>query len=310
MRELPLISVIVPTYNCAPYLAIALDSVFSQDWPSLEVIVCDDGSADDTVAIARRYADRGLTVLQQANGGPAKARNRAVAASRGEYLAFIDGDDFWMPGKLRAQMSAIADAPARRIVYGGFGVWSPDVEGRFAEPETFADGEGLEVAIDPRASGWIYPELLLDSEVHIITALIHREVFDRVGGFDETLRTGSDYDFWIRASRHFEMTRLARCVALYRTNPQSISFRPQPVNNAYVLLTRAVERYGFEGPDGRMTDVPAFRRRLAMICFNFAWLHFQRGDRRIAARAFRDAVRARPANARAWWMWARASFGR
>ncbi len=115
-----------------------------------------------------------------------------------------------------------------------------------------------QAGIDRELSGWIYPELLIDSHIHIITAVIHRSVFDAVGGFDGSFGKGSDYDFWIRASRKFEAFRLSRAGALYRLHRAGITGRIDPVCAGYEILTRAVREYGLAGPDGREADVKRF----------------------------------------------------
>ena len=99
----PKVSVIIPAYNAAPYLAETLASVFAQSYPDYEIIVVDDGSTDDTLAVLEQFADR-ITLIRKPNGGPASARNAGLRQARGELLAFLDGDDLWLPDKLAAQV--------------------------------------------------------------------------------------------------------------------------------------------------------------------------------------------------------------
>jgi glycosyltransferase involved in cell wall biosynthesis len=233
----PLVSVIIPTYNCGPYIADALDSVLTQDYSPMEVIAVDDGSTDDTREVLARYGDR-VRVYSQANKGPAAARNLAVRESRGQYLAFLDGDDLWLPGKLSAQMACLAARPELKVVFGSWFVWRPTDAGVY-EPLNVSES-APEEGIDETESGWIYSKLLFDSVIHIIAAVIHRSVYDTVSGFDESLRTGSDYDFWVRVSRHFEVTKLRRKVAVYRQNLTSVTHVARPENNPYRLLHRAL----------------------------------------------------------------------
>ncbi len=102
-----LISVIIPTFNSALYIEETLNSVFSQGWRDLEVIVMDDGSTDNTISILNRLAEQEsrLRVFQQPNGKPAKARNNAIRLAKGEWIAFMDSDDIWLPGKLEYQVT-------------------------------------------------------------------------------------------------------------------------------------------------------------------------------------------------------------
>src|SRR5262245_18116247 len=209
----PLVSVIVPAYNCAAFVRQSIDSVLQQDYGPMEILVVDDGSTDDTVKILGEYGDR-IKVLHQANGGPAAARNRAVRAARGEYLAFVDGDDLWLPGHTNALMSYAIAHPEAKVVFADWLVWPAAADGGYSPlqlPRVVAQPE-----VDPGAGEWLYGRLLFDSVIHIIASLIHRSAYEAVGGFDESLRTGSDYDFWLRVSRKFSAVKLRTPVAVYR----------------------------------------------------------------------------------------------
>lgn len=284
----PQLSVIMPAYNCASFIEEALASIFSQGIDDLEVVLVDDGSTDGTPDIAAAVDPR-VKVFRNDHGGPASARNLAVANARSDWLAFLDADDIWLPGKLAAQLQYLTDHPDARIVYGGFKFWHADASGYF--PPAASIDRSMQEGITPELSGWIYPELLLDSHIHIITAIIHRNVFDTVNGFDGSFGKGSDYDFWIRSSRHFPAYRLNRTVALYRIHAGGITKRVTKVCAGYELLNRAIEQNGCSGPDGRPGDEPRIYQRLAGICFDHAHTHFWQGDPAVAAQFFRHAIR-------------------
>lgn len=286
-RSKPLVSVIMPAYNCAGFIEEALASIFSQGIDDIEVVVVDDGSTDNTAEIAAAYDPR-VHLLRNAHCGPASARNLAVAHSTADLLAFLDADDVWLPGKLAAQMEFLANHPDARIIYCGFQFWYGDGAGRF--PPAAAIQYSTQEGITPELSGWIYPELLLDSHIHIITALIHRSVFDKVGGFDGSFGKGSDYDFWIRAARHFPAYRLNRETALYRIHGGGITQRVTDICAGYEILNRAIEQYGCSGPDGRKGDEKRIYRRLADICLGHALTHFWHGNARVANRFLRRAI--------------------
>ncbi len=111
------VSVVIPAYNAAAFLAETLASVFAQTVPPAEIIVVDDGSTDDTAGIARNL---GATVISRANGGISAARNTGVRAARSEYLALLDADDLWMPEKLEVQLAAFAAATVPSFSLYGF----------------------------------------------------------------------------------------------------------------------------------------------------------------------------------------------
>lgn len=288
----PLVSVIVPTYNCAAFVADALDSVLSQDYSPIEVIVVDDGSTDGTRDVLARYGER-IKVFQQQNGGPAAARNLAVSKSKGEYLAFLDGDDLWLPGKLTAQMAYIAAHPDAHVVYGEWMVWHPDADSRYAPLSTPSPRDDF--ALDEENSGWAYARLIsYDCILHIIATVIHRSVFDRVNGFDESFRTGSDYDFWVRVSRHYPITKLRRMVAVYRQNAASVTYTVRRENNGYRLLKRAVDTWGLHDEAGNLADRRAVQRRLSDLAFMHGYRHFWHGDPRVALTSLWQASRHNP----------------
>jgi glycosyltransferase involved in cell wall biosynthesis len=283
----PLVSVIVPLYNCEAFVREALESVRAQGVPELEIVAVDDGSTDGTVGVV---ASMGVRVLRQRNLGPAAARNRAIRESRGRYLAFIDADDLWLPGKLAAQLDYLESPGSCPIAFTQFTYWRPDGQGRYRPAQEVAREVAPRLDAAPW-TGWLYPEILLRTPIHIIAAMIRREVYDRVGGFDETLRGGSDYDFWIRAAAQFQAHRVPGCYALYRLHGAGITTVPKPVNYGYLILRRALERQGRCGPDGTRIDEAALQARLAELCFRFGRLHYLKGDPRLACAAFLRAFR-------------------
>jgi hypothetical protein len=198
-----------------------------------------------------------------------------------------------LPGKLDAQMRFLANRPEVKVLYTGFEAWCTDTSSRFPCPTSFATSLPID-AIDEEGSGWIYHRLLFDSLIHIIAAVVHKSVFEEVGLFNDALSTGSDYEFWIRVSRKFEIFKLANVYALYRIHPNSITHRPQARNNRYALLTSALRKWGPTGPDGTAADLDALEAHLATVCFAYGHQHFWHGSRLRAVRAFLQAARHRP----------------
>lgn len=287
--SLPLVSVVIPVWNSAAFLKDSLDSVLSQDYPRMEVIAVDDGSTDGSNEILAAYGNR-IRLLRQDNKGAAAARNLGVRSASGRFVAFLDADDVWLPGKLMMQMQYLLSHPDFKIVFGQFAFWHAGHDGQYHDPLAFLDKpETWE--IKQELSGWIYADEILDSCIHMIAAVIYREVFEIIGGFDESLLAGSDYDFWLKATYRFRAYKIPRCLALYRIHPRGITGTPRTTNFPYLVLKRAVDTIGLVGPDGRAVARSVVRRRLAKSWLNFSLLHLDRGDASIGRRALREYLR-------------------
>lgn len=296
--SLPLVSVIMPAYNAELYISEAIKSVLTQDYPNLELIVVDDGSQDGTATVASSFGGC-VRVFQQTNGGPSVARNFGLSVAKGDFIAFLDADDIWRPGKLTAQVNCMQANPSIGVVFGKFMRWYPRSDGTFAPPPLPAD-DSDDGDFVQQHSGWIYCELLYDNIITIIAAMIRRSVLDAVGNFDEELTTGEDYDFWLRVSRCFPAAKLNRTLAYYRMHSLSTTHIPRKENNEYRVLCKALEQYGSRGPDGSQADDHRLQERLYRLCFNHGYLHYWQGDAAIARAAFWNAIHYAKLEPRAW----------
>jgi glycosyltransferase involved in cell wall biosynthesis len=193
MNANPLVSVVVPTYNRVRQLPGAIDSILGQTYRNLEVIIVDDGSTDDTQQMLRGYGER-IRVITQQNAGPAIARNRGIAVARGEIIAFLDSDDQWLPTKLERQVRSLEAA-------------GPEVTCSlcnctvlYANGETTSTFAIADTMPNCPTGMWLNPvEVLLNRFVMFNQAVaIRREVLERVGYFDESLRFGEDYELPFR----------------------------------------------------------------------------------------------------------------
>lgn len=285
----PLVSVIMPAYNARPYIAEAINSVLEQDYPHVELIVIDDGSRDGTAECAESFGER-VKVIRQANAGVAAARNKGLAEARGELIAFLDADDVWLPGKLKAQVEYLHAHPETGVVYGVFSRWHAKPDGSFDPPPSpeVSDPQNLLIA---EHSGWVYTKLLFDNIVHIITAMVRREVVEKLTGFDQSLPTGEDYDFWLRMSRHFRADKLNRVLAYYRIHATSITKVPRAENNEYRVLKKMLDQYGLAGPDGVSVTQRQINDRLCRLCFSHGYFHYWFGNACVACSEFGEAGR-------------------
>jgi glycosyltransferase involved in cell wall biosynthesis len=187
------VSVIIPTYNRRELVQRALRSVLAQTAPVDEIIVVDDGSTDGTgEALAAAFGDR-IVYVRQANAGVSAARNRGLSMARGRFITLLDSDDEWLPEKTRVQREWLEARP-------GFGMVLCDVQ------RVAADGQAIDVLSRRRAlpeDGMVLRHLVRDAALVPASVMIRREVYESVGGFDETLATGEDLDWHLRiGARH------------------------------------------------------------------------------------------------------------
>ena len=223
----PLVSVVLPVHNGAPFLHAAIESLLQQTFSSLEIVVVDDGSDDGSLGIAQKFAasDPRVTVLALAHGGMAHALNAGVAASRGRYIARMDADDISYPDRLRKQVDFLE-----------------------ANPECVLVGCAIEVMDESGAPvGFLY----YDGEHHAIvdnllngrsgiahpTVVVRREALLAAGGYDAALYPSEDFGLWLRMCEHGDLRNLQEPLLRYRRHDQAVSIRD---HNAQVTMTAAI----------------------------------------------------------------------
>ncbi|MEY4377199.1 MAG: hypothetical protein RJB26_1749 [Pseudomonadota bacterium] len=280
----------MPVRNGRAFIEEAVESILTQDFRDLELIVIDDGSSDWNYAELEQRDSR-VRVLRLEGRGVSFARNTGIAAARGRYVAFLDADDFWFPGKLGAQIRYFEQHPEAGVVFGAFLRWSPDESGRFAPGKHLAHDCSHVSTAAPARSGWLYSRLLQGLLVGMNTAVVRRELLERIGGFDTSRRLGEDYELWLRASQAAEMHSLADTVALYRIHPASAMHRPEERNGLAELLNDAVSRWGLGNAEGPALQPKEFRYRLAQVHFDHGYTHYWHGNANVARREFAAAWR-------------------
>jgi glycosyltransferase involved in cell wall biosynthesis len=185
---MPKVSVVIPTYNRATPLVEAIQSVLKQTYTDFELIVIDDGSTDDTRNAILPYSHK-VKYLYQERGGVSKARNYGIKVSRGEYIAFLDSDDLWLDKKLEVQVNFMK-------AHKSFISYTDEIWIR--------GGKRVNPGKRHRKySGWIFDKVLPLCIISPSSVMIRREVFDRIGLFDEHLPACEDYDMWIRVAKHY-----------------------------------------------------------------------------------------------------------
>jgi GT2 family glycosyltransferase len=204
----------MPAFNAACYIDRAIDSVRGQTISDLELLVVDDGSADDTSNVVERSAalDSRIRLFHQINNGPGPARNVALRAARGRFLAFLDSDDAWAPTFLERQLSLLERRPDVDVIFGNAWNRGGPLDGRPAR-STAPDERRFRLA-----------DILADDSLHFIMAVFRREVIEAVGGFNPAFLTGEEYEMWLRAGlAGFTFARNPEPLGWYTCRPDSLS---------------------------------------------------------------------------------------
>lgn len=286
--EHPLVSVIIPTYNRAAYIVQTIDSVLTQDYPSLEVIVVDDGSTDHTLALLEaKYGEDGrVRVLRQPNNGVIVARNRAIEAARGEYIHFLDSDDYLLPGKIAKSVIAMQSNPQAAVVYSHGTPVQPDGVTRIPmEQPPLPEGDVFCEWITGTMANGVYgvPSAIM----------VKRAAFEAVGVFRD-LHPCEDWDMWIRLAAHYHFVALHESLVIYRRLPDAA--HTHKVRMAQGRL-RVVQRLTEQPRLRECLSESDYQRLLANRWQVVAQRHWEAGQRVEARAAFAQAITAYPPKA-------------
>lgn len=265
----PKISVIIPVYNGEKYIHDAVQSVVEQTYPNLEIIVVDDGSADNT---RNQVADNFPSVLYfyQKNKGVAAARNLGIKKSTGEYIAFLDSDDSWLPEKISMQMEEIVKNPRIKIIHTNIKI---RVNGQ------------IQNTIYPvgHQEGKIFENLLLHTgSVVCSTLLINRECFEKVGYFDEELRTAEDVHLFLRLAHYYDFYFLDKALIIKNHHGSNLTNLNHMYSGSGALL--ALEKIEQLFPEYSRGKSKVMRRALYLRARLRASAYAEKGDYKNAFR--------------------------
>jgi glycosyltransferase involved in cell wall biosynthesis len=288
MPPMARVSIIIPTHNRRGLLACALGSVARQTFRDFEALVIDDGSEEDIASVCAT-ADVPVRCIRISHAGVAAARNAGIEAAGGEYLAFLDSDDAWLPEHLARTVAVLQDRPEVGVVY---------------HPYRTVDEQGRAVPQRPTPSlpgGVITRDLLAHDVVTTPSVVCRRDLVRQVGGFDPALTTGEDYDLFLRLSRVCQFAALPEALLLRRLHEGNIS-KQQRVQTAvrHALLK---ERFCRQHPDV-MTSLGLYAgHQLAKSFYRAGRLLLRAGHRRQARQFLRRSLHYRPLYPRAiFWL--------
>jgi glycosyltransferase involved in cell wall biosynthesis len=208
----PLVSVIIPNYNYAEFVGEAIESVLSQTYKNIEIIIVDDGSTDNSIDILSSYLSE-ITLVSQSNSGVSSARNAGLVKASGEYVCFLDSDDVWFSNKIEIQISHLLNN-TMACVYNGI--------------QLFEDNISVVKFIEPQYKGNLWRKYMWNPGRSIVllgcsNAILPTEIAKSVGGFDTKLSMSADWDFFRKVADLVEIEFDLRCVVGYRQHPKSMS---------------------------------------------------------------------------------------
>lgn len=199
----PEVSIIVAAYNAEKYIGQAIDSILAQTIDDIELIIVDDGSTDRTPDVIRQFDDARIRGFRQANSGQTVAKNRGIRESTGRYVGFCDADDYWHTRKLEKQLPVFERSPDIAVIYSN-------------EVSIDESGAALPDRVDATRRGDVLDDLFVDNFIPFGTALVRRDRLIEVGGFDESLRMGIDWDLWLRLAARYKFDYVPDDLYIYR----------------------------------------------------------------------------------------------
>jgi glycosyltransferase involved in cell wall biosynthesis len=277
----PLVSIVIPAYNSANYLPQALDSVLNQTFRDYEIIVVDDGSTDETEQVLAPY--RGLIrYIRKENGGPASARNAGIRQASGEYIAFLDADDIWLPDKLQSQIDFISKNPDLHVLFTDCAIF--DQHGFVTS--SIKENHNISARIT-------FQDLLTKHFVPMSSIIVKRACLDEIGLFDESLTGAEDYNLYLRLAQKFQFGYLDKVLVYHRKHENSLSEDLEQMRRDELTnLDKIANLF----PDAKIDK----RKLVAQIYLRFGRYHFNYGEFAAARLCFQEALKRSPILGQAW----------
>ena len=293
---MPRVSVIIPAYNAVATIAGTLDSVLAQTFQDFEIICVDDGSTDGTLPIIKQYGAR-VRLIEQTNSGPAAARNNGARNSSGEYLAFLDADDVWMPQFLERALAALDNDPSLSLVYCNCAL--ADSEGVALDTSLVGNGFDHAPSLDELLTR-LWP--IMPS-----AALVRRSAYDNCGGYRDALKGASfrfeDVDFWIKMREQGPFGYIDAPLITWRFAwfPKQLKRLPDYSKALHVFEAYLQERYGISAAP--LVDARARAPRSILATIGLKAM--RDGDRPRARAAFARAIMVDPYRLKNYLRWMR-----
>jgi len=283
----PKVSIVIPTYNRTDFLKRALKSVLEQSFQNYEVLVVDDCSRENVQEVLKELKDNRLRYLRhETNQGEAISRNTAIQAAQGEYIAFLDDDDEWMPEKLELQIDFMDKAPeSTGAVYSEF-LWMNSEDGRFLGRRKIPMKNGH----IPTGKEEVYKILLVRNLIGTpSTVVLRKSCFKEIGFFDSQIAYGVDHDLWIRLARHYSLEYINRALVKCYVHPERLSNKLEVVMRGQQDM---MVKYPTSRPEHREYHSRRYSTLGERLCLN--------GEMEKGRKMFVDSIRLFPSNWRSY----------
>lgn len=221
---MPKVSVIIPIYNAEKFISETIESVMAQTYPDWEIIAVDDGSTDKTPEILKEYKKKlpkKLHVITQKNSGVSIARNTGVSDAKGEYIAFLDHDDLWLPEKLEKQVKVLDSNKELGLLYSDS--YMIDERGNLKKDTLISSIMSRNILRIKMFRGNILNELFCVDFIPLLTTIVRKDTFDKVGMFNPEYKISEDYDLFLRIAQLYTVDFIERPLAKYRIHSRGIS---------------------------------------------------------------------------------------
>ncbi|NVJ91770.1 MAG: glycosyltransferase family 2 protein [Methylocystaceae bacterium] len=274
MTETPHISIILPTYNRANMLVEAIESVRAQTFSNFELIIVDNGSADDTCQRVDQIKDERIVFITIKHANVSAARNIAVAKAKGKYIAFLDDDDLWLPKKLEKFYDLFQKYPETIFAYSSW---------------YYRDGQ-KDIFLEATAEGDIRHYLLLFGRIGTPSVMLPRTRFIQIGAFDETMTIGEDTDLWCRLSTLGEIRAIKDPLTIVRKHSGNTIIPPDLfAKNRLKTIQKIFQLYN-------ISDLKSQNYYEAQVYFEASLLHKQWGNLFTARKKAFTAIWKAPIN--------------
>jgi len=275
---LPLVSVIIPTYNAEQYIAVAVESVLGQSYRQFELIVIDDGCTDRTAEKLAAYKE--ARVIRQGNAGPSAARNHGIRIAKGKYCAFLDSDDIMMPERLKLQVHKMEEHSEAGLVYTDLMTFD----------ENGIVHKSKKEFIKPH-SGKVLGKLLRENFITASTVMVRRDCFKKAGYFDESMNHSEDYKMWLNIAKYYSIEYVDLPLVKYRYHEGSLSRNRIVINTSSYNV---VKTFWEENNEYKQKHRLVHKLSIANQLKNLGNAYYSYGDTRGSFRFLAEAIKLNP----------------